>query len=250
MKTPHLLVVASAISALVLGSLMLQGQFARRAVGTAVTAETSGEYSPLIDQGGGVNQDVGILAGEIHQLRQELASLKAGYREIAVMQNAIAGLREDLATLREDIAIDRGVSGYLAERSEKDSPDTSGDYLLDPAAISLENSAGDYQRLRDADDTFSAEYVDESWSAETSRLISDSFASGDFSYTSLDGIECRSSTCRVSVHHSDPQAEEEFIMKFPQAVSEALPTITFHYEDYGNGQIGIVMFLERDAEPF
>ena len=248
MKMPHLLVFAGCLSTLVFGTIVLPDYFTTTAVNAETITSESRENKPAIDHASTSSHDTDILAGEVLQLRKELYSLRTGLQHVATLENALKKLQGDVATLREDVSQQGSYSEYLPlEVSRLNSMDDSRTDLQDPIAAYLEIPEQEYQRMQEAENAFSAEVIDESWSAGMSRFISDTFENGNFTDTSLNDIECRSSTCRLSVHHNNAQTAENFIMKFSQSIAQEFHGITIHNEDGGDGQNDKVMFLDRHS---
>jgi hypothetical protein len=245
MKTPHLLILAGSLSAVILGAITLQDRIELRPSDALPVVISSGAHPPGVDHGGGVDHNVDKLLDEMLQLKHELAAVRESHQQLVVMQNALSALQEDISILQEAIGVQESGSEYQA--SQRSNPlDVSRVTEQDPVTGSLEDSEKDYQRMQDSSNAFATEPIDEAWSANTIQLITQAFENDDFTSISLGDVECRSSTCQAIVYLDDAQAAEEFSLKFTMSIGDALPNISYHYEHYDDGQVGMVMYLERN----
>ena len=189
-------------------------------------------------------------------------------REILSMKVTIGILREELSALQAAMqqttgrqmvsvvpAMTNGLSGTgAADGNQNDAlvyPRTDDgasheiiQYSNRPQTLSAEErQREDIERMQASYDSFAAESLDEAWAADTSRMILQAFDGAEFGQSTLGDIECRSSSCRVSVLLPDEETMDEFVLKFPMLVGKTLPGIKYQAEPYADGQVNVVMYM-------
>ena len=96
---------------------------------------------------------------------------------------------------------------------------------------------------------FAEEAVDDAWSAQSGDRISSYFSETagnmEWSGSTLGDVQCHSSLCRVEVVHENEQALQEFSLKFPMQMAQAMPRITYQTEPRNDGRLAMVMYLSR-----
>lgn len=178
------------------------------------------------------------LRSEFDLLRTELHAIKTLDRDADSLERELRSLKQEVAALGQQVAM-------IADESQR------GDALPQtPAEMALfeeDRAYEEEEQERQLGAHFAAQSVDTVWSLDTAQLVSEAALSEGLAGSSIDGIECRSSLCRVEVSHADPAAASEFALWFPVVLGEALPQIRYFHEQRDYGPPVTVLYMARQG---
>jgi len=170
------------------------------------------------------------------------------------IREALGAIRSEVALLRAEVAALRREKGEEhAARAESAAAD-AGLEPFDPAeeeALLIEEEERAMQaRLETIEGAIATEPEDAEWSYSAADLIREVLASKEFEGTSLYGLECRSTLCKLEVGHDDRRKRTEFEMRFPMRVASLLPRVTMNLIEDDGGSSRTIVYLAREGHRF
>jgi hypothetical protein len=221
----------------------------------------------------GKREDGLTLAGAALSQRKSAAPGESGINE--------APWREDLDRLTREVAVLRAelkrlaavVEGTLVDRTasvdegEVGAPLSHEEGLApDPETIDawdieeLERETREKQRaaaeemevrkeehVERLDAIIQQQAVDTEWAGEAETRIRGALEFSELKTSRLMGVDCRTTACRMTVHHKDQAAAEAFQMIFIQQVGDLLPNALMTHFDLDGGESETVVHLARDG---
>lgn len=193
-------------------------------------------------------EDHAALRQEIASLRAELRAGKDEDRGASTSEDELSALKQELAALREQVAMIAGANGNPAAVAGDGDEDDFGPMTEEDMAPAEEDEAYDEEDRRRGLDTFlGAQSIDTAWSQDAALAVTEAADREELAGSIVDGVECRSSLCRVEVSHADAEAAGQFELLFPMQVADALPQIRYFTEQLGDGRSVTVMYLAREG---
>ncbi|MGQ0657952.1 MAG: hypothetical protein ACT4NU_07655 [Chromatiales bacterium] len=184
---------------------------------------------------GGIHEE-GDLADEVTAQKQELARLSADF----------AALREDVRALRQTAA-----QSNVAERERE--PDDEYENL-DPewaAEQELEREQTIVEaRMQDLDAQLESEQPDVAWASHAGTTLWQALAGQDLAGTTVAGLDCRATLCRLDLNHEDEASRDRFLQitldrRIRPAITDMLDAMTLHPVQNSDGSIATVIFWAR-----
>ena len=177
------------------------------------------------------------LKTEMAQLKFELQALKQQFAQYQF--NSISESGEESIETDDSIVTSKQanieITAAMDEQEEK---------------VLQQQASQHLQHAQALDDSFMAETVDNSWSYQTVDTINQALQAKQLDGTSVIGVQCKSSICRVEVEHQDFGKADEFVMWFPHFVSGTLPEVMIDKQDDEGGFYTTVIFLARKGTDF
>jgi hypothetical protein len=178
-------------------------------------------------------------------LRQEVARLRG---EVAVMQRRVDQLvRRADETKRAEVA--RGVA--VPEGRPQGEP------RLRLAKVTAERQRreAEHEHLLRAqaeanEAAFQQEATEPTWAGEAREVIARAVAAEELAGTSVQGVECRATLCRMEVTHSDQHARSVFAHHFLVAVAPLLPQAMVQAVENTDGSVRTALYLARAGHDF
>lgn len=242
MKASHLLIAS--LAALSLGMYAVLGNF------YANDRSSSGEPASRGGQAnaGGMAHDINALARELALVRAELAALKGATAGTNALHTELNKLKAELASLRGRLEDTGGADDHyhsaINQGASLDSPPLTEE---DMNAQAQQQREKDLMRMELINTVFQAEPIDQQWSFDATHVITQALESAEARQTDLSRLECRSTMCLVEANHGDAAAADDFALKFPMQVAQALPEITYYYQPLDDGSVNVLMYLARSG---
>jgi hypothetical protein len=186
---------------------------------------------------------------------QVLAAIAALRQDMDRLGGKVAGLGVDVARIERQ-GREEGTSVAANARAKEEG--SRDEIAREPATA--DGASREAERVLDAvESNFRAEKLDTAWASQVSGTIVKAFAQEEGSEaeagagsaeetllgSSLDKVECRSTSCRLEVSHSGPEAFAAFVHGLPSKVGSELPLVTFRPVSSPDGGIATVVFLSR-----
>jgi hypothetical protein len=137
------------------------------------------------------------------------ANARAMQERLELLEARVAGLQEQLA--------ERGAAAPLPARALAAAPDGAPDPATDERRLE--------EHMRQVEASFDVETRDPRWARETASKFQDVVAGSDQLKKAFQGIECRSSTCRLEM--LDDRSREFYLRMsdLARAIGSELPTM-------------------------
>lgn len=246
MKATHLLVIAFGLATLG-GGLAATLDLSATSPEPPAPRATAAAATGTDDHEDGHARDHAALRQEIASLRAELRAGKDEDRGASTSEDELSALKQELAALREQVAMIAGANGNPAAVAG-DGDDDFAPMTEEEMALAEEDDAYDEEdRRRGLDAFLGAQSIDTTWSQDAALAVTEASDSEELAGSIVDGVECRSSLCRVEVSHADAEAAGQFELLFPMQVADALPQIRYFTEQLGDGRSITVMYLAREG---
>jgi hypothetical protein len=93
-----------------------------------------------------------------------------------------------------------------------------GLYLGDLQHINRASPAAAARPLASLEDRWSSEPVDAAWAASTNDRVAERFRSAHIDGIEMLSVECRSTICKVRLHHNDSAVAEDLAVRLPSVL--------------------------------
>lgn len=165
---------------------------------------------------------------------------------VTKLAEELSRLRTEVARLREQVQYQSATAATAAVSGDEDSsgkepPRTEEDM----ERLTQVREYEDLQRQTTTDAQFQAEQVDRQWASTTTNLLTQVLENEDLAGTEAVDMDCRMTTCRLTLHHADEAAASQFELVFPMQVADALPQATSFRHPQADGRIDTVLYLNR-----
>ena len=186
---------------------------------------------------------------------QVLAAITALRQEMGRLGGKVTGLSAEVARIERQGRQDK--TSAVADAQAED--DTPQDETAQGPRAAAEANRQTERFLDTVEANFQAEKLDTKWASEVSGTIVQAFAEGDegnsgagaadmeetLAGSSLDKVECRSTSCRLEVSHADPEAFETFVHGLASKLGGQLPLVTIRPVNSPGGGLATVVYLSR-----
>jgi hypothetical protein len=182
----------------------------------------------------------GLVLAELGQERAERERLQDQVTALSAAQQRGA---RDAAAAPAQAALGRLVAGAMAASAEpRPTP-------AEPRPTPAEPPAPFNLRAR-FDGAFAAQRPDPAWTGTASRLVEARIGAALPPASTLRGVECRASLCRIETDHPDLQHYQQFFQRgFIDADTRAWngAVTTVEFAEAGDGTIHAVSYLAREG---
>jgi hypothetical protein len=195
--------------------------------------------------------------GEAHELaalKEELSLLRlqrGAPDETGIAEPALAKrldrLASEMAALQTQMQHIIRTVATLSADGDGAGPDLVPVTEIDLEAMAQEEEYQAQERIARLNTGFEAERTDIQWSPEATDSITRAFESEELARSTLYGVECRSTTCRVEVEHENAADLSDFELWFPLQVGDTLPKFTMRHEEQSDGRVSTVVYMMRDG---
>ncbi len=184
---------------------------------------------------GGIHED-GDLADEVTAQKQQLTQLRAD----------LAALREEVRALRQTA----GQSNVVEREREPDAEDEN----LDPewaAEQELEREQSIIEaRMQGLAAELESQQPDAAWASHAGTTLWQALASQDLAGTTVAGLDCRATLCRLDFNHEDEASRNRFLQitldrHIRPAITDTLDAMTLHPVQNSDDSIATVIFWAR-----
>jgi hypothetical protein len=180
--------------------------------------------------------------GQAEAVRSELAGLRAQQDRLEIEA------RRPALVVRTQAA---GAAEPSRVAPSSALPATGGDHASDPATPDQRWEEDARASQASVEHAFAAEPIDQAWAAPTRSALQDRLVSlARPLASSLHGIDCRSSICRVEIFHRDADAARRFAQTaFTDLQEQAWsgPAVLLPARSTPDGGVTVVMYLGREG---
>jgi hypothetical protein len=159
------------------------------------------------------------------------------------LRQQIAALESSIAALRNQRAVPPSTPNTAAAAAPA-TPDSSSDARRTLDEMEAEQERAEKQLFSRIGDRFAAQPVDSGWSASMTARITSQIADLGPQSARVDGIECRSSSCRIEISNYDEESREGIRNKLRFGLGDVLGTGAITRDEGGRTFI----YLAKDPE--
>jgi hypothetical protein len=173
--------------------------------------------------------------------------------EINALKREMARLRADLSALRDQFkkhaeSQPAVAMGSIPEPAEEVIPPDPLEQEEQEAAMMAQDRTIRIARMQLLEANLRAETIDNGWSIDARNVIQQALTNTELKDTSVQGIECRATLCRLEVAHQDVSQRVEFEHHFGFKVYHLLPSLIMHTEENDDGSSRTLVYLFRAGQ--